>query len=389
MIYNFFYYLLAFILLEVIIFDIVKTAQIKYNLFFKITWWILVLVAILKYGIAPDTPNYMAAYDSMPPLQDFDMSTFDDFRFNPLCTLSFSFCKTISDNYIMLQIVQGGIFFYSFYKILGYFNLNKFYLLLFFYLYTYFISGMCTVRESFAVSFGNFALIHLFKKEWIKYYLLTAISLGFHSGAIVLLFLPAFFMLNPTKIRKYIILIVLFSIFLFYIIYHFNNEISLLLIFGDRSASRYLMNLGDYSFNVFAFVRNGLIILFVYFCVNTKTCDKELGCMIYMGVFYIMIDILTSSILPIAFRIMAYFNIPFLYVIKNIFDNLNRRKIIATFLFLLLVYYQPSARFVFQMTELNKMDESGYNPYCSILSDDKTYYDRYIKSASANDYINN
>ena len=388
MIYYFFYYLLALLLLEVIYFDVLKSSQKKYYLYFKLTWWILTLVAILKYGIAPDTPNYMAAYSSMPPLQEFRLSTFDDYRFNPLCTLAFSFCKTISDNYIMLQILQGGLFFYSFYKILTHFGLNKFYLLLFFYLYTYFISGMCTVRESFAVSFGNLAFTYLLRKEWIKYYLLTAIALGFHSGAIILLMFPLFLMLNPIKVRKYIILIVALSIVLFYIIYHFNNEISLLLIFGDGSASRYLMNIGDNSFNLFAFLRNGLIIIFVYFCVNTKTCSKEMSCMLYMGVFYIMIDILSSSILPIAFRIMAYLIIPFLFVIKNIIEKLNSRKLIPCFLFIFLVYYQPYARFIFQMTELNKMDESGYDPYCSIISDDKSFYDRYINSASASDYIN-
>ena len=82
---------------------------------------------------------------------------------------------------------------------------------------------------------GTLELAKELRKEWIKYYLLTAIALGFHSGAIVLLMFPLFLMLNPIKVRKYIILIVALSIVLFYIIYHFNNEISILLIFGDGS----------------------------------------------------------------------------------------------------------------------------------------------------------
>ena len=33
------------------------------------------------------------------------------------------------------------------------------------------------------------------------------------------------------------------------------------------------------------------------------------------------------------------------------------------------------------------MSESGNNPYCSTLSDDKTYDNKLIMSASASDYI--
>ena len=71
MVYDSFYiFLLSLILIGIILFDlgIVKKGKSKY---FFVVYVILALVAEFRYGVSPDTMNYMIAYESIPPYKIF------------------------------------------------------------------------------------------------------------------------------------------------------------------------------------------------------------------------------------------------------------------------------------------------------------------------------
>ena len=140
----------VFLIIIAIIFDLGKVSYKSYTKTFKCIYIVLAILSALRYGVGADTPSYMVAYEYIPNIKDLNESTFLFFRFQPLYIIVNSICKTIYQDFVVVQIIQCILFFHSFYLLIDYFHIKKMYLLLIFYCYVYFSSGMTLMRESYA-----------------------------------------------------------------------------------------------------------------------------------------------------------------------------------------------------------------------------------------------
>ena len=113
-------YLLVFILLLVPV--------VKYDLMAKTGgergWFcfnlvVLILLAGLRYRVGGDTLMYMSIYDDLPSLADLKYFDFAEADFNPLWYIYAAVCKSIGEDFVIMQIVQAifvNIVFFFFFK---------------------------------------------------------------------------------------------------------------------------------------------------------------------------------------------------------------------------------------------------------------------------------
>ena len=383
MIYGFFHIVLFIIIIEVFFFDVLKTKSNNYLSLFKANWVILGLISALRYGVGPDTPNYMKAYELMPPITELTLFDFVLFRFQPLYTLLNSICKSITNDFTIIQLFQCGLFFTSSYYMMKVLKIRKFYILLFVYLYFYFISGLSAMRESFAISFCFFAFKYYLERRWFVFYVFILIAFGFHTGALVFFILPFFHLFDINKKRNMFIMLIV-SLASALVLWKFMNFLG-----GNSGSSgsigRY-MNTDSASFSILNILKNVIILFILYRSVFFM--KKEKGDLIMMATFYVVLDIMVIALIPIMFRITSYYTFMFCYAMCLILSNKNISnaiKIVVVVLF----FYQPVARYVNFFTNDIFVNGSGIDPYCSVFSDDKSIYNRYINEAEALDYYNN
>jgi len=380
MIYGFFHILLLLIIFEVFYFDIAYKGSKSYYPCFKYTWVFLALVSAFKYGVGPDTPNYMKAYEMMPPVNELTLFDFALFRFQPLYTLTNSVCKFFTDNFVLVQICQSGLFFTSTYLMMKELKVRKFYVLAFIFLFFYFISGITAMRESFAMSFCFFSFKYYHERRWGMFYLFILIALGFHTGAIAFTILPFFHIFDVNRKRNmgYMVsLSLLFSLFAWNFLSDYDSSSE-----TSGSIGRYL-NADSAGLSIANIIKNILILFVLYRTVFFMKRKK--GDIIMMAAFYVVLDLLSSALIPMIFRISSYFTLMFCYAMCLILGN-KRMPVGYKIVVIVLFFYQPVARYINFYTNEIFIKGAGIDPYCSVFSDDKTYYTKLINEADALDY---
>lgn len=381
MIHNLFHYILLILVILVFIYDVNKYKN-NYNKIYNCFYIFLSLLAAFRYGMGIDTPNYMVAFDDIPKLQNLQLYHFALYRFNPLYLITNSFCKSIYDDFVTLQILQVSLYFVSLYLLLKKLNLRKFYLLLFFYLVTYFTDGFSAMRESFALAFCQFGyVLYLDKKKKISF-LLILIGCLYHSAAVLgfLIFLSTLF--KSGKSKAFFRFIFVFAIiFIFILSFKGFFEISFL---TDNSVDRYLGGKGQTSANYLNIVKNVFILFFCFISLKqNKDIDYRLY---YLGLLYVVLDIISATSLEIAYRLSSYLLVFYLYDIVIVLQYIKTQKIILVSLFVCsLFFYQPFSRYIDVFKYSYGID--AYEDYCSIFSSDKSHYKRIINSSTAADYI--
>ena len=103
-------YLLVFIylILTAVYFENGKTASIKNGRnYYIIECLVLVLLFGLRYRIGGDSIRYEEAFDTMPKLSNIEFDFFTLAKYQPLWLLLNSLIKSISDSFVVLQIVQS------------------------------------------------------------------------------------------------------------------------------------------------------------------------------------------------------------------------------------------------------------------------------------------
>lgn len=380
MINGFFHIVLLIILFEVFYFDIAHKGSKSYFLCFKYTWVILALISAFKYGVGPDTPNYMKAYEMMPPINELTLLDFVVFRFQPLYTLINSICKFITDNFILVQICQSVLFFTSTYLLMKELKVRKFYVLVFIFLYFYFISGLTAMRESFAMSFCFFAFKYYRERRWVMFYIFILIALGFHTGSIVFTILPFFHLFDVNKKRNMgymVFLSLLIALFAWKFLSGYNGSSE-----TSGSVGRYL-NADSAGLSIANIIKNILVLFVLYRSVFFMKGEK--GDIIMMATFYVVLDLLGNALIPMMFRISSYFTLMFCYAMCLILGD-KRINIFFKYVVIVLFFYQPVARYINFYTNEIFIRGAGIDPYCSYFSDDKTYYKKLINEAEALDY---
>lgn len=341
----------------------------------------MAFLAAFRYGVGIDTITYMATYQTMPNLSEISSTTFIIYRFQPLFTLTCVVCKSICSGFWLIQFLQSFIFYHSFYLLLNLFKVRKFYLLFIFFCYMYFASGMAAMRESFALSFCFYGLYFYYRnKGLIVYYIFVVIGFLYHTGAVLFLLVPFYelFKRNTNKNFLFFFFSVLILTVLAGTVQSFLGDY----VGGDGSIQRYKLDGARSGISLVTILRCVFeIFLTYYICVAHKQKTRRIPTSIlYLGVSYILIDLLSSTLTPILFRFSSHLCIYHLICIKFLLED-KRVKGLLLLAAILSFYYQPVARMAFLF------NDNGTFDYYSILSVDKSYTDKKIRDADTSDYI--
>lgn len=163
---------------------------------FKIPYYLLFISCILLFGlryrVGVDTLNYMYSYVEKPDLSKLTMDYIITSNEAPFYSLLNSVCKSISSSFYLLQIVVTIIFNFCLFAFLKRHSVNPFLAFAVF----FFMNGLYfnteILKESLAVGIFLVNIDNLFKRRWLKYYLLATVSLMFHYSAIIVFVFPFF-----------------------------------------------------------------------------------------------------------------------------------------------------------------------------------------------------
>ena len=379
-------YQILFLLFLIIIwfFDIKNQKHELYNKVFNIMYILLAVMVGFRYGVGVDTPNYMEAFSYIPKLQDLDAFSFLIFRFQPLYTLTNSICKTILDDFVLVQILHALLFYHSLYLLLKTLDAKKIFILFFFFCDVYWRPGMSAMREGYALAFCFYAMYYYLQHKWILYYLFVFIGFGYHTGAILFIIFPFLYIFKPLRtLNPFGFIFLLSSAFIaFSLLGILQNALDGI---SDGSVTRYTVDDSESVFSPTTLIRDVTILLFI-FSLCYMRLEVKYQSIIYLAVLYLVIDFLSSSYLGILHRFSSHLSVCYYFAIIQIFNSLSKKRALSL-LAVCIIAYQPIMRgaYVLFFSET----EVEYSRYCSVFSSDeeKKYYYKRIRSADAADYI--
>lgn len=371
--------MILYILLYLIIFcaaflfDYVgKGRSRQYMNAFNVLYCLLAFLVAFRYGVGSDTPVYMMLFDMTPDLFHLTQSDFDLFRAQPFYIIINSCCKTIYNNFLTLQLLQAFLFYHSFYLLIKALGLRKFYLLIVFYGYVYF-QEQSAMRECFGLSFCFYALYGYIKDgKLLKYYICVLLGFLCHSSMVFFFIVPLAKVMKKLNLRNTAIVVgvVALSAVLLYQVQ------DIFLLIGDSSISRYGAEEGV-SLRLSTLILSSVLFLAWYLCCVKNKKDEHPD-FIYLGLLYVLFELIGSLFLPILYRFTAHLCIFYFYCLHIIIRRLSRKDVLS-YICLLFIFYTPVARFHTGI----KVDPSL--KYCSVFSFDKAEKDKLIRETDGAD----
>lgn len=382
MILYLFLYLLFVLVGLILLFDCRRCKEKTYLKAFNYSYLFLAFLSAFRYGTGADTPNYMVAFEYIPKLNELTPVTFVLFRFQPLYIILNSLCKTIYNDFVLVQILHVLIFYSGFYMLLKDLGLRKLYLFFIFYCYMYFNPGMTLMREGFALGFCFWGLYFYFKNKWIPYFVLITLGFGCHTGAVLFYFFPFVKWLKPFQSLSFIRLAIFVgSIFILAACFRvLQKDLS---VGGDGSiGTRYMMV--DEKLDVYNLIRNSvLLFLFYLYCFKRKY--NKYADIVYLGVLYCVLDFVGGLYLPMLFRFMSHLSVFFFFCVQIMLREAKHDlKMLAVVI--VVVFYQSVTSF---FAKYDGRGTEAYTYYCSYFSStaDKRYFNAVIRQSTATDYV--
>ena len=183
-------YLIVLIILLIGVFKYErKNFKIGYK-WYILEWLLLVLLAGLRYKIGGDTASYMGEFDHYPSLSELSSFNFTDAARQPLWYVFTAICKSISQDFVCVQIVHALIVNTVFFWFFKTHSERCFSCVLIYGLFFFMNYNTEVLRASLAVSVFLISYNYLVQKKWIKYFICCFIALGFHLQSILLFIFP-------------------------------------------------------------------------------------------------------------------------------------------------------------------------------------------------------
>lgn len=368
-------YIVPFVLLIIcmVLFEIVYPNKFASKFFFVVFVIYFSILMALRYRVGGDTLAYMSSYSRIPTLDKLELQDLLYTISDPLYVLLCSISKSIHPSFYVFQIIHSiilnvsvSVFLMKYSKML----LFSFVLFLFSN-YLYFSTEI--LRESLAVCVFLFAFKYLYSGNFLKYYLLCLLALGFHASAIVLFIVPLF-------VRKCLDFKEIFVMLLFFISLFFLRE----LIVENISeylpvfiASKQSVLLEDENKTIMWIVGSLLkqtvipvimITLFHKITGNRMKFESLVLMYIYLGIGSVFFHV-------VFFRFSNYFVLFFLVSITNLFKQiiLEKNRVVYIYaiwgvLFMYMIVCQRDYMSgVSVMCEYKRYE--GWYPYYSIFNE--------------------
>lgn len=325
--------IILFLVVGVVLFDIKKQTENK-SFFLLVCFLLLVTMSAIRYRVGGDSLSYEDYYDGMPNLNNYmDYLDYNPFSYQPLWLLFVAFCKSISSEFYVLQIVHALLvnvsLFFFIKKHTAYIFST---LLLLFFSLMYFYYSFEILRESLAISVFLFNVENLEKKRWTRYYLLVLVSFLFHISAIFLFFLPFLNKIELTKMK--VCFLLFFAMVLFFLkgfIFSVITPFLILEAMKNKADTYSEMTFSLVGFLAFFSVRVLLLLPFLFYRISTKV--KTFA---WLDFSFLIISILAQYFVGFE-RLLNYFYIIYFMLFvnfiyekeKNVFGNFIKKTIIG------------------------------------------------------------
>ena len=343
----------------VFLYDTQKRPQKYYDRVWKIFYAFLALLAAFSYMVGPDTQGYMEIFDDLPKLSGLTAMDFLLTRSQPLFVLTSSLCKTIYNDFLILQLLQIFLLYHSLYLLLKKLDLRKFWVLFLFMGYCYFalLSGR---RECFGLASCLYAMLFFFEKKWVPFYLLVLAGFLYHTGMIIFFVFPFFKRFKKLSLTNIVVL----AVAVFFAQYGFDLLKSLgNIVNEDDSIMRYNMKENmEMKFTTFLLITVELAVMILFVVKgNSRKYDGYAKDCIYIGVLSVMLSYLSPA-LPILYRYRVHFAVFQYYTIYECFRNAKKNAVFIAAIFIVFCY-SPISTFSNAM----RTQKSIYY-YCSVFS---------------------
>lgn len=372
-------YIIVLIILLVPLFFKQKQSAIKYNSYYWFEFFVLFLLMGLRFRVGGDSLRYELYYSYHPNLNELfaEGGWLTNEGFQPLWVLLQATCKSISDDFVIVQIINSlivnGVIFCFVKKNVE----NRFTFMVLYYLLYYLYFNTEIMRESLAVVCFLMGFRFLIERKYIYYYLLSVVAFMFHASAVFLLILPFVYPLLA-KLKGFKSYIILFGVALvssFYItkiLELLNNTFFAGNAFLEDKSKMVAQSTG---LNIFGTIVQLLSLLPLFFIINVYKNKKESSKFILL--MYLLVNIIGMIFLPLN-RLSNYFSILFLCVFTNVITDKKikfkyRSQVVGAIILLLGFKFQNYLGGM--VTEKGKSKEykiyERYMPYHSIF--DKEY----------------
>jgi len=240
----------------------------------KLFWWIFVTLLMIcaagfRYKMGYDSLMYEDHYKWQHALSQLNADDFKNTRFAPFFILLFSLCKSITDDFMIVQFVEATIVNCVFCRFIWKNSRHVFMAGLLYFFFLYFMLNMQVLREAIAASCFLLAWPYLRDRKWLKYYLMCVVAFLFHISAIALFFVPLCFVPGLrwffTFGRRTLIIIPLvlaFSFVVNYFLFDFVKAIAVTEAMVERATTYSHDELGGNIMNI-----NGIISLVFKYCL--------------------------------------------------------------------------------------------------------------------------
>lgn len=342
--------------------------------------FLLIVIPAIRFRVGGDTLIYMDEYVDMPNLKQLTAYlSFYSGRYQYLWMLFVASLKSISSEFLLLQIVLSIIVNCSFFYAIKRETRYIFIALLLYFVHTYFYLNFEALRESLAICiFILFGLPFIRKRQWGHYGISVMIAYLFHDSAIILVALP--FVYNQKLNSRWILFLVVLAIFLISIYGNIEPYLRMLSLKNLSSERLFYIEKMD-LFNVnYVIVKLGYRVLlpaYVFFVCQRNKIKTSIDSFL---MFYLIVGII-STCLPAFGRLSDYqlfFSI--VYFSEIIGQSKKTVKTIIPFpKFLILVVFSALiyVRLVigmFASTEDRVRDTHYYNLYVPYVTVFNPYY---------------
>ena len=155
----------------------------------------VVLLMGLRFRVGLDTLNYMDFYDSLPSLSAlWRGNSWPEYvqytGYQPFYLLLCATARSINTDFAVLQLLHAIILNAIVFTFIKRKARYKFFALLFYFFVYFLYFNTEIIRESLAIGIFLINLDNLLKRKWIRYYVLSVLSILFHISAVILLIFP-------------------------------------------------------------------------------------------------------------------------------------------------------------------------------------------------------
>lgn len=319
-----------------------------------------VLLFGLRYRVGVDTMRYIDHYKEVKDIFSLSLRDFQETDFAPLFVLLFSICKTFG-SFTFFQFVHAIVLNSILFLFIKKYSINPFLTIFFYFIAVGLYFNTEILRESLAVAVFLLNYKNVEKKRWLRYYLLSIISIGFHYSAIITLIVPLFSRLKFN--RKVILFVALYIALVFLMMFYIQNSGIPIELLAYRYSSQIDFKETQtitIAYYIGVLIKGVIFPLIVMFC-NRKYKIVDNSNFEAMVILFSIVSA-TCVAYPLIFdRFSNYFVFFFLVSIANCFSTVKfSRSIVGVTLFVLMSVF-------FIYFNVKKGTYERYFPYTSVF----------------------